>query len=133
MPSGELRRLSAADTDFNKLFATLVVSAWVLVAVGDGRSLFVSSLLKPVKVPLGSVESVVQNRMRSRARVIVSVRQLTPFGSEIVFSARGNWVPFTSGQDVAAELRMLVARARAEEQAASVFRSRDGQSGSGRS
>ena len=34
MPSGELRRLSAADTDFNKLFATLVVSAWVLVAVG---------------------------------------------------------------------------------------------------
>ena len=35
MPSGELRRLSAADTEFNELFATLVVAACAVAAAAS--------------------------------------------------------------------------------------------------
>jgi hypothetical protein len=80
----------------------------------DGTSLFVSTMSRTMRLPLGWVESVDASGWPFHATVTVMFRQVTPFGSEIVFRPRGSWVPFSSGRGVAEELRALVARARAE-------------------
>jgi hypothetical protein len=99
----------------------------------DGRDLFVSTMSRTMRLPLSWVESIDSSGWPFSATVTVGFRQVTPFGSEIVFRPRGSWVPFSSGRAAAEELRVIVARARAEGQPGSVFRAGEGQTELGRS
>ena len=70
----------------------------------DGDSLLVSNYLREVRIPLGEIEDVTENRWVNIHPVTIHFRHETEFGNSVVFMPRARFFGFLSAHPVVEEL-----------------------------
>jgi hypothetical protein len=78
----------------------------------DEQWLYVSNFLREIRIPLGDIEEVTENRWVSTRPITVEFRRETEFGSSIIFMPRPRWWKFWQAHPVVGELEAATRRVR---------------------
>lgn len=78
----------------------------------DEQWLYVSNYLREVRVPLGDIEEVTENRWINIRPITVEFRRETDFGSDIIFMPKSPGWRFWRAHPVVGELEAATRRAR---------------------
>lgn len=73
----------------------------------DGTTLLVSDYRSTIRVPVGDIEEITENRWISMHPVTLHFRRATEFGNDVVFMPKVRVFAFLGSHPVVAELRAL--------------------------
>ena len=104
------------------LIAWIVGTLFILVTCAglkrvriDSNYIYVSNYVRELRVPMGQIRDVTENRLLNAHPITVSFRDSTEFGIRIRFMPKTRWFSFWSAHPVVAELLELAATARFRE------------------